>query len=366
MKLRLAALLLIPVSCSTFASGDAAPYVSVLGSYLSADYPGATRSGYGVTGLYGLPIGHNLNLELTGFSNYVTGKGRGNDLISGLGGDVQVLLSDGRVASFVLGGIGANIDDVASTTRFAPYADVGIGFIARLTQHFGLRAEARYYPVFNVDKGPGESRLISDARFNIGLQYSFGTVIADNRPGPAPVVAAPVEPASAEPAPAPEVAAATPVEPAPNASADSDGDGVPDTQDRCPGTPKGLKVDASGCIIEQTVVLRAVNFDLGSDRLSEEAKSTLDLLARSMQLQKALAIEIAGHTDALGPQSFNLLLSQKRAAAVKDYLVAHGVEANRLQSEGYGEFNPIATNNTEAGRAANRRVEFKVLSKPAP
>ncbi|GAC1624441.1 MAG: hypothetical protein NVS9B10_10470 [Nevskia sp.] len=357
MKLRLAALLLIPVSGVTFASGDAASYVSVLGSYLRADYPGSYRSGYGATLLYGLPIGHGLDLEFTGFSNYIDKKTPGSDVISGIGADIRLPLSDGKLAPFVIGGIGANVDYVAKTTHFAPYADVGVGVIARLTQHLGLRAEARYYPVFNVDKGPGESRVINDARFNLGLQYSFGTVVATNRASAATPVVAAAEPAT----PAPEA----PAELTPSASVDSDGDGVPDAKDRCPDTPKGLKVDASGCIIEQTVVLRAVNFDLGSDRLSDEAKATLDLLARSMQLQKALAIEIAGHTDALGPQSFNLLLSQKRAAAVKAYLVAHGVEASRLQSEGYGEFNPIASNNTEAGRAENRRVEFKVLSKPA-
>jgi len=358
MKLRFAALLLLPLSCGAFADGEASPYISVLGSYLSADYPGGNRGGYGLTALYGLPIGRNLNLEFNGFGDHLAKENPTSDYIYGAGADIQVLLSDGRVATFLLGGIGANIDDVANATRVAPFADIGAGFIARVSKHLGIRAEARYYPIFNVDKAPGQNSVLSDARFNLGLQYSFGTVIAANLPVPKSVAVPPSAPEPIVTTPEPATVPAA-------ADIDSDGDGVFDSKDQCPDTPKGLKVDAVGCIIEQTVVLRAVNFDFGSDRLTSEAKGTLDLLARSMALQKALTIEIAGHTDSLGPQSFNLLLSQKRANAVKEYLVAHGVEAERLNAEGYGEFNPIANNNTEAGRAENRRVEFKVLNKPA-
>jgi outer membrane protein OmpA-like peptidoglycan-associated protein len=79
--------------------------------------------------------------------------------------------------------------------------------------------------------------------------------------------------------------------------------------------------------------------------------------------QPGLRIEISGHTDSLGPQAINLTLSEKRATAVKNYLIAHGVASDRLRAEGYGEFNPIATNETEEGRAKNRRVEFKVLNR---
>jgi OOP family OmpA-OmpF porin len=147
---------------------------------------------------------------------------------------------------------------------------------------------------------------------------------------------------------------------------DSDGDGVPDSIDKCPGTLKGFKVDAVGCIVEQTVILRAVNFDFGSDKLTAEARSTLDQLAQSLVTQPGLELQIAGHTDSLGPASYNLTLSQKRANAVRNYLIAHDVKASRLKAEGFGEFNPIASNETEEGRAQNRRVEFKVIDKSVP
>lgn len=393
MKLRFAAMLLLPLSGAAWAESAAAPYVSVLGSYLRADYPGEIRNGYGLQSLYGLPLTPHLNLELGGYANRVTGGGRSGDTIFGGGADLQAFISDGSFSFFALAGAGANIDDVASKFRAAPYIDGGVGMLNRLTPNLAIRSEVRYFAIFNTSTGDGAGKtVLGDSRFNLGLQYSFGQVIPANYPlgkarpiaPPAPV-AAPVQAPvavdtdgdgvldSADQCPqtpadtrvdangCPLVAVAAPVV----SSGDSDGDGVPDAKDKCPSTPKGLKVDADGCIVEQTVVLRAINFDTASDHLTDEAKLTLDLLARSMVLQKALSIEIVGHTDSLGPQSLNLQLSQKRAAAVKEYLVAHGVEPERLQSEGLGEFNPIASNNSESGRAKNRRVEFKVVNAPA-
>jgi outer membrane protein OmpA-like peptidoglycan-associated protein len=74
-----------------------------------------------------------------------------------------------------------------------------------------------------------------------------------------------------------------------------------------------------------------------------------------------LRIEISGHTDNTGTDAINEKLSQARADAVKNYLLASGVASNRIQSKGYGSLKPIATNETEEGRQANRRVEFSIL-----
>lgn len=397
MKLRYAVMLLLPLSGTAWADSAPAPYAAALGSYLRADYPGDTRNGYGLSGLYGLPLTPYVNLELGGYANRVTGGGRSGDTIFGGGADLQAFISDGAFSFFALAGAGANIDDVAHKLRAAPYLDGGVGMLNRLAPNLALRSEVRYYAIFNTGGGDsGSKTVLGDSRINLGLQYSFGQIIPVNYPvgrvlplataAPAPAqVPAPTAPAidtdgdgvpdSADQCPqtpadtrvdatgCPLVAVA---EAAPSTgNGDADGDGVPDSRDKCPSTPKGLKVDADGCIVEQTVVLRAINFDTASDHLTDEAKLTLDLLARSMVLQKALSIEIVGHTDSLGPQSLNLQLSQKRANAVVDYLVANGVEPSRLHAEGLGEFNPIASNNSEAGRAKNRRVEFKVVSTPA-
>jgi len=145
---------------------------------------------------------------------------------------------------------------------------------------------------------------------------------------------------------------------------DSDGDGVADYLDQCPGTPKGFKVDAVGCIIEQTVILRTVNFEFNKDTLTTEAKDTLDLVAAGMASQPKLTVIISGHTDSVGADAYNQKLSLKRAEVVRAYMVGKGVAEVRLKAEGYGESKPIASNDTEEGRAENRRVEFQVLNKP--
>ena len=155
---------------------------------------------------------------------------------------------------------------------------------------------------------------------------------------------------------------------------DSDGDGVTDDKDRCPDTPRGTQVDANGCpppppppppaaIPErgQTLVLEGVNFDFNSDHLTAGSAETLDRVAASLVANADARIEVDGHTDSKGNDSYNQKLSARRAEAVKAYLVGKGVNASQLTTKGYGEKQPVASNDTEEGRAQNRRVELKRL-----
>jgi len=144
------------------------------------------------------------------------------------------------------------------------------------------------------------------------------------------------------------------------ASTDSDNDGVANALDKCAGTQAGLKIDGSGCVIEQRTALAGVTFEADSARLTAQGRSTLDGLAATLAAQPALQVEIAGHTDAVGSDAYNTLLSQQRAEAVRSYLVEKGVDESRLSAVGYGEAEPIAANDTEDGRIANRRVEFRI------
>ncbi|MGH8480981.1 MAG: OmpA family protein, partial [Nevskiaceae bacterium] len=151
--------------------------------------------------------------------------------------------------------------------------------------------------------------------------------------------------------------------PEPVARADADGDGVDDSQDQCPGTLAGLKVDERGCAVQteaQSVVLKGVTFLPGSATLTPEAREVLDSAVAALSGQKDLKIEIGGHTDAQGSDAANQRLSQRRADSVRQYLLDQGVEGERLTAVGYGEAQPIADNDTPAGRAENRRVEFKI------
>lgn len=162
---------------------------------------------------------------------------------------------------------------------------------------------------------------------------------------------------------------------------DADGDGVPDAQDQCPDTPAGTAVNETGCTPEpscrapapgepidlegcatgESVVLKGVNFEVNSSRLTANAKAILNQVADSLTASSALRVEIGGHTDSQGSDSFNTKLSERRAQAVKDYLVARGIDTARLEVKGYGESQPIDTNETPEGRELNRRVEMKVL-----
>jgi OmpA-OmpF porin, OOP family len=150
------------------------------------------------------------------------------------------------------------------------------------------------------------------------------------------------------------------VVPAANGVKDSDGDGVADADDRCPGTPRGAEVDSSGCVRIEKVVLRGVNFATGSANLLPAAHDTLRTVAAAMKVNKKLQVEVGGHTDSVGDEGKNQRLSERRAESVKAFLVEEGVDADRLSTRGYGESQPADTNDTAAGRANNRRVGFKV------
>ncbi len=144
--------------------------------------------------------------------------------------------------------------------------------------------------------------------------------------------------------------------PAPKAMpVDSDGDGVPDSQDRCPNTPKGATVDARGCWTYKARVL----FDFDSTEIKPEAYPMLDEAAKIMKENPDLKVEIDGHTDNVGPAAYNMKLSEKRAQAVRQYFIDHGVPASQLTAKGFGLTQPVADNSTKEGRAQNRRVELK-------
>ncbi len=144
-------------------------------------------------------------------------------------------------------------------------------------------------------------------------------------------------------------------------SLDSDGDGVANRDDACPDTPRGEEVMSNGCGKEQSVVLRGVNFELNSAQLTVNAETILDGVAATLSSSPGFNVELQGHTDSTGSDSYNMNLSQKRAKSVKSYLVDRGVDGSRLTARGYGEEQPMASNDSREGRAQNRRVELKVL-----
>ena len=143
---------------------------------------------------------------------------------------------------------------------------------------------------------------------------------------------------------------------------DSDGDGVPDVLDQCPGTPPGARVDAKGCPILRKVVLEPVLFESSSADLSGYARTMLTKEADFLNKYPHSMIRISGFADATGPKAFNQELSEKRAFTARAFLIDKGVHPSRISVHGYGADNPAANNKTKHGRQTNRRVETEMHS----
>jgi outer membrane protein OmpA-like peptidoglycan-associated protein len=127
-------------------------------------------------------------------------------------------------------------------------------------------------------------------------------------------------------------------------------------------TLPGAEVERVGEGIKITLKENMVNFDFNKSDLTAVGKANLDKLATVLTNNPDTNINIYGYTDSKGTDSYNLDLSTRRAAAVKSYMSSKGIMASRMNTMGMGEADPIATNDTDAGRAQNRRVEFAITA----
>ena len=141
---------------------------------------------------------------------------------------------------------------------------------------------------------------------------------------------------------------------------DSDGDGILDTRDQCSNTNPGTPVDSDGCTYFDGAI-DGIVFKSGSDKLTVEARAILGEVVDVLNRYPDARISVGAHTDSQGPGPQNLLLSKSRAIAVTRFLVDQGIAGSRLAPQAFGESRPIQSNETAAGRAANRRVEFNLL-----
>lgn len=224
-------------------------------------------------------------------------------------------------AALGLGEIELDADqfDTVETTLNA-----GLGLRWMFTDRVGARLDSR--AIYSFDEGD------TDILVSAALSFYLGDVAAA--------------------APAAAVMASGPL--------DSDGDGVNDDRDRCPDTPTGTRVDADGCalaVAQVASVKLKVNFAFDSAAVQTQYFDDLSELATFLKRFEDVQVEVEGHTDSIGAADYNQSLSQARAQAVVDHLVnTHGIDRNRLLPRGYGESQPVASNETEAGRAENRRV----------
>jgi len=138
---------------------------------------------------------------------------------------------------------------------------------------------------------------------------------------------------------------------------DSDGDGVYDEDDKCPGTPKGARVNAQGCW-----VLSHVLFDFDKAEIKPSAYPLLDEVVAIFGKNPGMKVDLEGHCDNIGTPEYNQGLSLRRANAVKKYLISKGVAENRLTTQGFGFTKPVAPNTTKEERSLNRRVELMPMN----
>lgn len=328
-------------------------YFSPMGTYVQSDDDRHADDGVGGTLAFGVPLSHAVHLELRGTWLQYDGEAgyADKDLAAGgLGVNVYFAGPGGPyLHGDVMGG---------DETLF----NIGLGWDLPIGKSFGLRAEALYHHQSNSTDGGAEYK---EPLFNLGFRIPLG---APPEPPPPPAPPAPV--VVVPPAPPP---------PACSDRLDNDGDGLidypadpgcestgdddeTDPPPACKTPPPGEAVSLDGCGVGDVIVLRGVNFDFDKSTLTVNARSLLDGVAEALARRPDVQVEVGGHTDAKGSDSYNERLSDRRAKSVKTYLVSRGVAAERMTTRGYGESQPVAGNETDEGRELNRRVELKVTA----
>jgi OOP family OmpA-OmpF porin len=356
-------------------------YAGFMGSYINPDNARqADNEGLGGTLYFGFPITERFATELNLFGHHVDNDVTGSsDENYGLGLDLKFAMAPNSVVNpyLLLGGGGTyeeNLGDPPANKdagdRIVGFANAGGGVLVNLGGSRGaaLRLEGKRYAIFSDDLAAGRDHVY-DTRVNAGVQFNL-TQAEPPPPPPPPPPPAPVVrdsdgdgvPDDTDRCPGTPAGVLVNAYGCPLPPPDSDGDGVIDARDACPDTPRGLKVDERGCAVTAAkVVLRNVNFDFDKATLTPESQVILDGVARGLKGQPTMQVLIEGHTDSKGSDSYNLRLSRARANSVRSYLITQGVEGSRLTAQGFGETQPVASNTSEEGRAENRRVEFKVI-----
>jgi OOP family OmpA-OmpF porin len=138
---------------------------------------------------------------------------------------------------------------------------------------------------------------------------------------------------------------------------DRDRDGVEDEIDQCPNTPCDFSVDDKGCPVKANLM---IHFETDKAYITDYSRPLVKKFADFLIKNKGSLVHIIGHTDWRGSDQYNMALSKRRAKAVRDALIEYGVSASRLSTEGRGEREPIASNKTKEGMALNRRTEVRL------
>jgi OOP family OmpA-OmpF porin len=324
------------------------PYVTISGAYARPDDKRQVSDGIGLKLSIGRALSERWSAELrTNHFNFETDTPGGTDFYrTALGLDAVYSLNPSSWSPLLVIGAGAAYNDVTPDARDRTdfSASAGLGLLTPALNDYGVRVrlEARYvYDSFEDNR--------EDVHAYLGMVFPL------RKPRTIEVVRTEIKEVIREKIVREEIS--LPLR-------DSDVDGVIDALDRCPDTLRGAQVDRDGCVIESSViVLQGVHFEYNSAQLTSSSISILAQAVDSLRGQATMKVEVAGHTDSTGSDAYNVELSARRARSVVDFLISQGIDRSRLTSVGYGESRPVADNSTAEGRASNRRVEFRVLSR---
>jgi len=244
--------------------------------------------------------------------------------------------------------------------------NMAVGMSKELTDNLRLRTELRYQMENSDDLVSGENAF-GNYMFNTGLSMAFGKASQQSTVTKlveqAPTLDSDNDGVSDANDRCPNSAAGAKVDSTGCAIAvdgDDDRDGVANSRDVCPHSQAGAVVGNDGCEVKVVIELQGVHFDTDKSTLKPESIAILNAAVKTLGEHGTIMVEVAGHTDSRASDAYNQALSQRRAKVVLDYLTAHGINADRMTWKGYGESQPIATNETADGRARNRRTELIV------
>ncbi len=250
---------------------------------------------------------------------------------------------------YSLAGLGVELfNDQNKLNKDGAFFNYGVGVKYDVAEKLAVKFDLRHV----IESGDADNNLL----YTVGLSVPFGQVVKA-----APVVAPVVVPTPKDSDndgvidandKCPNTVAGVAVDKN-GCELDDDNDGVVNRLDECPSTMEGAKVDSVGCI---SLVDLKINFDTNSAKISNAYDSRISKFAEVLKSNPKLNATIKAYTDSTGSKKYNKKLSEKRAMSAVKALKALNVDASRLKAIGYGEENPVATNKTKEGRAANRRV----------
>ncbi|MCH8498260.1 MAG: OmpA family protein [Marinobacter sp.] len=291
--------------------------LSVMGSYLITDND-RNDVDYGL-GMH-LALSHPLSRRW-GVDLAIYGHGLERDEVSGqhwqygAGPDLLYHLGDGRVRPYLLGGAGVIYTDSTSGYDTDLYWNLGGGLkVDRVWQNLGLRLDARYISDRSKDGAGNES--YSDVKISVGLTLPLFR----------------------------------------------EREVVERIQERERIVEREVRVEVPVQIpvaFAESEVLHGVTFDFDSARLTPNARTILRSVAERLAYHHKTEVEISGHSDSVGSRAYNQRLSERRAEAVREFLIELGIAPERMTAVGFGPDQPIASNETDEGREVNRRIEIK-------